>query len=107
MRWVADQQAAGNDYLCLSPNQNDFQSALTLALLGDFGLSLRTLERSVAEHEPGMELYGLDPAFDPIRDTPRFRALLDRMGLTPYHEKYGVFERARKRAAATSDNEVP
>jgi hypothetical protein len=64
--------------------------------------ALAALERSVAEHEPGVELYGLEPAFDPIRDNPRFRALIEKMGLTAYHEKNGVFERARLRVAAAA-----
>jgi hypothetical protein len=61
----------------------------TCAELGDVDSSAAALERSVAEHEVGMELFGLDPIFDPIRDTPRFRAVIARMGLTNYHARYG------------------
>jgi TolB-like protein len=105
-RWRAEQLAAGELEL-LPPNLDSFFAAQTFAELGDFDAALRELERSVAEHEAGMEYYGLDPIFDPIRDTERFRALIERMGLTAYHEKYGVFERARRRVAAAAGNNEP
>jgi TolB-like protein len=100
MRWIAEQQAAGR--LLVFPNQRHFLAAQTYAEARDLGSALAELERSVATHEPGMELFGVDPIFDPIRDTPRFRALIEQMGLTAYHEKYGVFERARQRVALTA-----
>jgi TolB-like protein/DNA-binding winged helix-turn-helix (wHTH) protein len=78
-----------------------FMSAQSFALIGDLEAAMRELERSVADHEPGMEMFGLDPVFEPIRDTPRFRALIRRMGLVDYHAKY--LRRARfvtARAAA-------
>jgi len=84
-RWLAGQQAAGR---LSPPNMNDFAAAQTYAELGDMELALQELERSVAEHEPGMEMFGLDPIFDPVRDTSRFRALIEKMGLTAYHAKY-------------------
>jgi serine/threonine-protein kinase len=105
-RWAAEQQAAGAPGF-LMPNLNDMTAATTFAELGDMEAALGALERSVAEHEPGMEDFSIDPIFDPIRNTPRFRALLDRMGLTAYHEKYGVFERARRRVSAASAEPAP
>jgi tetratricopeptide (TPR) repeat protein len=83
----------------------EFLSARTYAELGDMESALAAIERSFAAHEPGMELQGLDVIFDPIRDTPRFRALIEHMGLTAYHEKYGVFERARQRVAVADDDD--
>jgi TolB-like protein/DNA-binding winged helix-turn-helix (wHTH) protein len=70
-----------------------FISGQSFAVIGDWEAALRELERSVAEHEPGMEMFGLDPVFDPIRGTPRFRALIGQMGLTSYHAKYLPRER--------------
>jgi hypothetical protein len=67
-------------------------------------LLLYLAEKSVAEHEPGMELFGGDPIIDPIRDSARFRALIERMGLTAYYEKNGVFERAWQRVATSVHN---
>jgi TolB-like protein len=87
MRWVADQNAHGP--LGASwPNINDYLAGLFYAELGDMDAALESIERSVAEHELGMNASAIDPIFDPIRDTPRFRALIEKMGLTAYHAKY-------------------
>jgi TolB-like protein/tetratricopeptide (TPR) repeat protein len=100
-RWLAEQQAAKANGAAW-PNQNDFEAARTYAELGDFESSLAALERSVAEREVGMELSGLDPIFDPIRETPRFRALIETMGLTAYHAKYAQRGRLEPPIAAPS-----
>jgi TolB-like protein/DNA-binding winged helix-turn-helix (wHTH) protein len=85
-RWIADRWRDGD--IPARPNQHHFLSASFYVELGDLEAALAALERSVAEHEPAMEMYALDPILDPIRDTPRFRALIARMGLTAYHAKY-------------------
>jgi TolB-like protein/DNA-binding winged helix-turn-helix (wHTH) protein len=103
-RWAAEQQAAGTAFVF--PNQNDFLSGWTYAELGDMEAALAALERSVAEHEPGMELFGLDPVFDPIRDTPRFRALIEKVGLTAYHAKYLTRPRM-PRSAVVAEAKAP
>jgi adenylate cyclase len=84
-----------------------FSAALFFAELGDYDAAMNALERSVAAHEPGFALNAIDVILDPIRETPRFRALLDRMNLTPYHEKYGVFERTRRRMSAPHSEATP
>jgi hypothetical protein len=80
-------------------------AALHFAELGDPDAALAALERSIAAHEAGFELIGFNPAFNVIRDTPRFRALIEKMGLSAYHAKYrkppGDLQRAsRSRDAA-------
>jgi tetratricopeptide (TPR) repeat protein len=105
VRWIAEHQATAGKFG--QANLNDFLSAQTYAEVGDYEVALTALEKSVAEHEPGIELFGVDPIFDPIRDTPRFRALVEQMGLTAYHEKNGVFERARQRVALATASESP
>jgi len=39
------------------------------------------LEQAFAEHDPNMPYISIDPIFDPLRQEPRFRALMDRLGL--------------------------
>jgi TolB-like protein len=85
-RWQADQLAAGA--APFTSTANDFLAARFYAELGDYEAALAALERSVHEREPGMHMHGLDVVFDPIRDTPRFRALIEEMGLTAYQAKY-------------------
>jgi TolB-like protein/DNA-binding winged helix-turn-helix (wHTH) protein len=85
-RWQADQLAAGS--APFTSTANDFFAARLYAELGDYEAALAALERSVHEREPGMHMQGLDVVFDPIRDTPRFRALIEKMDLTAYQAKY-------------------
>jgi hypothetical protein len=92
----------GSDACLFSPLAPDLPAVvLDVSIyteLGDADASVAALERSVAEHEVGMELFGLDPIFDPIRETPRFRAVIARMRLTEYHARYG---RGRARTLAS------
>src|SRR5205085_5286566 len=48
--------------------------------LGDRDKALTYLERAVAEHSGDMIFLGVEPCFDPIRDDPRFKALIRRIG---------------------------
>jgi adenylate cyclase len=91
-RWLADQRAARAKGVA-PPNLSAFLAAQGYAELGDHAAALAALEASVARHEPGMEQYGLDPIFDPIRETPRFRALIEKMGLTARQAEYATRER--------------
>jgi tetratricopeptide (TPR) repeat protein len=85
-RWLAELQAA--TWHAGIPNLHELIAARTYAELGDMDAALAALERSVASHEAGLELFGLDPIFDSIRDTPRFRALIEQLGLGAYHAKH-------------------
>jgi tetratricopeptide (TPR) repeat protein len=51
----------------------------TRAGLGDTAIPY--LEQAFAEHDPNMPYISIDPIFDPLRREPRFRALMDRLGL--------------------------
>jgi eukaryotic-like serine/threonine-protein kinase len=57
----------------------------TLALvhvgLGDREKALTLLEQGVRDHTDEVVLLGVDPAMDPLRDEPRFQALLRTLGL--------------------------
>jgi hypothetical protein len=87
-RWRAELRTLAEPVAGISMAAREFLAGATHAELGDLEAALNALERSVAAHEPGMELHGLDYIFDPIRDTPRFRALVEQIGLTAYHARY-------------------
>jgi TolB-like protein len=102
-RLYAELQASGA--LGGARNLDAFASASTYAELGEMDVALDAIEHSFAEHEAGMEMFACDPIFDSIGDTPRFRALIEQMRLTAYHEKHGVFERARQRVARSDKSD--
>jgi Flp pilus assembly protein TadD len=60
-----------------------FVAAMTRAGLGDRERAIRWLTRSVDARETEVANAGLacEPAFDPLRSDPRFRALLNRVGV--------------------------
>jgi len=43
--------------------------------------AVASLERAYAERSPSLQFLKVDPAFDSLRDDPRFQDLLRRMGL--------------------------
>jgi tetratricopeptide (TPR) repeat protein len=55
--------------------------ALVYAGLRDSNSALSYLDRGFNEHTSPMVFVNVEPAFDPIRQEPRFRALVNRMGL--------------------------
>ena len=57
-----------------------FQIAQVHAWRGDKDLAFEWLDRAYAIHDAGMARLPYDPAVDPLRDDPRFAALLKRMG---------------------------
>ncbi len=65
--------------LQLQSNPSGFSNHTTqarmLAFLGEHAQSLDLLEKALTEHEPALVWIGIDPAFDPIRDSSRFRRL--------------------------------
>jgi serine/threonine-protein kinase len=68
--------------LARNPSGNSFQKAVVYIGLGDRDRSLELLERGADERSALMRLIGVDPIMDPLREEPRFRALLVKMGLT-------------------------
>jgi hypothetical protein len=54
--------------------------AYTYLALGDSDRALTLLERAADQRDPALLWLGVDPRVDPLRGTPRFDALLARLG---------------------------
>jgi len=55
---------------------SDYQIAMAYAHLGDRDAALDWLERDIATKDSNLAFLPVDPLFKPLRDMPRFRALL-------------------------------
>jgi TolB-like protein/DNA-binding winged helix-turn-helix (wHTH) protein/Flp pilus assembly protein TadD len=55
--------------------------ALAFAGMGDKGQALACLEKAYAQRSGGLTSLKVDPAYDPLRSDPRFKDLLQRVGL--------------------------
>ncbi|MGZ3500956.1 MAG: protein kinase domain-containing protein [Gemmatimonadaceae bacterium] len=55
--------------------------AVMHASLGDVDEAFRWLDIAIAEHSPGLLLLRVHPRLDPIRNDPRYRALVKQLGL--------------------------
>jgi len=58
-----------------------FGKALQYALLDEYELALQSLEKGFAEGDPLASFIGFMVVYDPIRDDPRFRVLLEQVNL--------------------------
>ncbi|MDH3645169.1 MAG: FlgO family outer membrane protein [Gammaproteobacteria bacterium] len=58
-----------------------YQVAAIYSLRGDLDRAFEALERGFAIRDPGLVLIQAHTAFEPLRDDPRYDALLKRMGL--------------------------
>ena len=78
-RWMLDywNERAKQEYV----PRTDF--AIIYAHLGDKDQAMRWLEEGYKEREIVMATLSADPAFDPLREDPRFHDLLRRMNLAP------------------------
>ena len=64
--------------------------ALVYIALGDRETALTHLERSFSEQESTLVNVNVDPRFEPIRDDPRFVALVERLHFPPSQKRGGV-----------------
>ena len=70
------------DGLAAERSVSPFLRALVRLALGEHGRALDLLEQAVAERSWFVRLFGVLPGLDPLRGEPRFRALLERVGLS-------------------------
>jgi hypothetical protein len=57
---------------------------MVLTGLGEEDAALDALEAGLEQRHWLMGTLAVEPMWDPLRDRPRFRAILDRIGLAPY-----------------------
>jgi TolB-like protein/Tfp pilus assembly protein PilF len=64
------------------PNLPGFYLACKAAQFGQTDLALEYLEKALAAHDPDLCSMGVEPDLDPVRAEPRFKAVLERVGLS-------------------------
>jgi tetratricopeptide (TPR) repeat protein len=55
--------------------------AMGYAALGEMEKAFGCLDRALAERSSGLVYVHIDPGFDPLRDEPRYAALVERVGV--------------------------
>ncbi|HSR40586.1 MAG TPA: hypothetical protein VLL48_00400, partial [Longimicrobiales bacterium] len=74
-RRILDELEAGDDYV-----RSEFMAA-AWASLGELDHAFRALERAYSDRSAGLIYLHVDPSYDPLRDDPRYRSLVERIGL--------------------------
>jgi adenylate cyclase len=64
-----------------TPDQSTFFLAQMEVVFGNYNLAMDKLEEGFKSHDIWMWIMKLDPSFDPIRNEPRFKELMRKMGL--------------------------
>ena len=77
LRWV-ERLGRGSTFLTTANH-----TAGIYARAGDVDGAFAVLERGLEDGDPFRFFLGVDPALDPLRDDPRFTAILERSGLPP------------------------
>jgi TolB-like protein/class 3 adenylate cyclase/cytochrome c-type biogenesis protein CcmH/NrfG len=67
--------------LAKRPDQSPYDLAKVYVALNDYTEALNKLEKAYQVRDVWMYTLNVDPAFDPIRNEPRFKALLKKMNL--------------------------
>jgi hypothetical protein len=76
-RWVIE----NIDEFSLQPYNNPYYKATLYALLGDKDKSIEWMQKAIEVRSADVVGWRTDPSLDPIRDDPRFRALIRKAGL--------------------------
>ena len=77
LRSMAEMLIARSDTMHVTP----WQIGTLYTRAGDGELALDYLERAFEERDPNIPYLSVDPIFDYLRDEPRFRAMIERLGL--------------------------
>jgi adenylate cyclase len=77
LRGLAELLIARSDTMHVTP----WQIGTLYTRAGDAQPALDHLERAFEQHDPNTAYLSVDPIFDFLRDEPRFRALIRRLGL--------------------------
>jgi TolB-like protein/DNA-binding winged helix-turn-helix (wHTH) protein/tetratricopeptide (TPR) repeat protein len=89
VRWLAEEFSRDDSRPSrIMGARNHHFSAMHWLAIGENERALDQIEIAWDRREGEMRRYIAGALFDPIRDTPRFRALIEKMGLTAYHAKY-------------------
>ena len=69
--------------------RGSFPLAVAQMGVGDYDAALTALERGVDQHDVGLSQFSmvLDPKWDPLRSSPRFTRVLERMNLARWSEQ--------------------
>jgi hypothetical protein len=65
------------------------------AVLGEKDEAIHWMEQAIQELSPSARFIGVDPLADPLRDDPRYQALLDRIGLGHLKARFDSLAAAR------------
>ncbi len=77
LRSMAETLVARSDTMFVTP----WQIGTLYTRAGDAELALDYLELAFEAHDSNMPYLSIDPIFDYLRDEPRFRSLIQRLGL--------------------------
>ncbi len=77
---IAREKIAALETMALERHVSQYQLSLAYCYLGETEKALDNLANAVEGKEPWLNWMGIEPAFDPIRDDPRFDEILERTG---------------------------
>jgi tetratricopeptide (TPR) repeat protein len=90
-RVVIDRVMSGSE----EGNRDPVRVWPTYAILGEKDEAFHWMERTIQELSPSARFIGVDPLVDPLRDDPRYQALLDRIGLGHLKARFDSLAAAR------------
>jgi len=75
-------------------NRWTYEIAEVYAVLGNADKAFEWLDRAIGRRDGSLASLAISPSFDNIRDEPRFRGVLERVGLAPDLLMYGSGDRS-------------
>ena len=87
---VAREKIAALEKLAQDRYVSPYQLSLAYCYLGDKDKALENLDRAVEQKEAWLNWMGVEPAFDPVRDDPRFDNILERTGYRIFFKNFST-----------------